>query len=265
MKATRVNSILPIYYQIKQTIKTWIINREFNPGGKIPSENELAEKFGVSRLTVRQATGQLTQEGFLVSRRGEGTFVTDNVGLIESYNFEFRGLIDDFFFAQIADIKTKSTWIERMAAPKPIREKLCLDAQAEEIVRIKRVRVLREALFTISTNYLPLEIGEKIDEKALYEKPLLEILEQDLGVRFTEAVQTIAASFADSETAAHLAVPSGSPILFTERIMYAKGRKPVEVFQSSYPGDLYKFIVRYKNVVRRNGSTWVQQGRMSDE
>ena len=95
-----MHSILPIYYQIKQTIKTWIINREFSPGGKIPSEHELAERFGVSRLAVRQATGQLTQEGFLVGRRGEGTFVTDNVGLIESYHFEFRGLIDDFFFAR---------------------------------------------------------------------------------------------------------------------------------------------------------------------
>ena len=146
-----------------------------------------------------------------------------------------------------------------MAAPRPIREKLGLDGEAAELIRIKRVRVLRETVFTASTNYLPLDIGEKIDEKALYEKPLLQILEQDLGIRFTEAVQTITASFADPETAAHLAVPSGSPILFTERIMYAKGRKPVEVFHSSYPGDLYKFVVRYKNVVRRNGSTWVQR------
>ncbi len=163
-----MNSILPIYYQIKQTIKTWIVDREFGPGEKIPSENELAERFGVSRLTVRQATGQLTQEGFLVGRRGEGTFVTDNVGLIEGYNFEFHGLIDDFFFAQIADIKTRSTHIERMAASKQIREKLGLDVRTTEIVRITRVRALRERPFTVSVNYLPTETGEKIEEAALY-------------------------------------------------------------------------------------------------
>jgi GntR family transcriptional regulator len=85
-----MNSILPIYYQIKQTIRAWIIDREFGPGEKIPSEHELSERFGVSRLTVRQAIAQLTQEGFLVSRRGEGTFVTDDEGLIESCNFEFH-------------------------------------------------------------------------------------------------------------------------------------------------------------------------------
>lgn len=72
-----MHTLLPIYYQIKQTIKNWIISKEFCPGEKIPSENELAERFDVSRLTVRQAIGQLTQEGFLISKRGEGTFVTD--------------------------------------------------------------------------------------------------------------------------------------------------------------------------------------------
>lgn len=55
-----MNTILPIYCQIKQTIKNWIIHKEFYPGEKIPSENELAEKFSVSRLTVRQALSQLT-------------------------------------------------------------------------------------------------------------------------------------------------------------------------------------------------------------
>jgi DNA-binding GntR family transcriptional regulator len=58
--------ILHFYYQVKQTIKDWILNKEFNPGDKIPSESELVEKFKVNRLTVRQGISQLIQEGFLV-------------------------------------------------------------------------------------------------------------------------------------------------------------------------------------------------------
>ena len=73
-----MSNLLPIYYQVKQTIRNWILNKEFNPGDKIPSENELADNFNVSRLTVRQAISQLIQEGFLVTKRGEGTFVTIN-------------------------------------------------------------------------------------------------------------------------------------------------------------------------------------------
>jgi GntR family transcriptional regulator len=249
-------TILPIYYQIKQTIRNWIINREYNPGEKIPSENELAERFNVSRLTVRQAISQLSQEGFLTARRGDGTFITENVDLIDSYSFEFRGLIDDFFFAQIAPLKTRFVEIQKETITKLIREKLQLGNDVTEVVRIKRIRYLKDRLFTYTVNYLPLEIGMKIKEKALFGRSLLQVMEQDLGIRFTGAVQTIEAHFADHEVSKQLAIPSGSPILFVERIMYTKKQKPVEIFQSSYRGDMYKFIVRYKNVLRKGENRW---------
>jgi GntR family transcriptional regulator len=254
-----MNTLLPIYYQIKERIKGWIINKEYNTGAKIPSENELAEMFNVSRLTVRQAISQLTQEGFLNRKRGEGTFVTDNENLINSFSLEFSGFMNDLFFYQISKIQIKSVEINRMVPSKMIRDKLELDEDEKEILQIKRVRFLRDRLFTYTINYLPLEIGSRIVEKDLYKKPMLQILEQDLSIRFIEAVQTIEASFASQEVAEKLEIASGSPILFVERIMYVQKRKPVEVFQSSYRGDLYKFIVRFKNVQGKDGSKWVYQ------
>lgn len=256
-----MNTVLPIYYQIKQTIKNWIINREYLPGEKIPSENELADQFHVSRLTLRQALSHLIQEGFLVSRRGEGTFVTEDVHLINRYNFEFRGLLDDFFFAQISEVKAKSVEIRKVAVPKLIREKLDLGIEEKEVIQVKRVRYLRDRLLTFSINYLPLELGQKIKEKDLYQRPMLQILEQDLGIIFSEAIQTIEASFADTEVAEKLNIPSGAPVLFIERIMYVKNKKPIEIFQSYYRGDMYKFIVRYKNVVGKSGSKWVHRSK----
>jgi len=144
-----MTALLPVYYQIKHTIKNWILNREFNPGDKIPSENELAEKFNVSRLTVRQAISQLVQEGFLMSKRGEGTFVTDNEHLINRCGLEFTGFMDDLFY-QVSKSKTRSVKITRMPAPKLIKEKLELDKEDEEVVQIKRVRSLEEKLFAFN-------------------------------------------------------------------------------------------------------------------
>ncbi len=84
-------------------------------------------------------------------------------------------------------------------------------------------------------------------------------LEQDLGIEFTEAVQVVEASFADREVAEKLAIESGSPILYVERIMYGKRHKPVEIFQSSYRGDQFKFIIRLKNIKSKRGSQWVHK------
>lgn len=129
-----MNPVLPVYYQIKQTIKDWIINKEFSPGEKIPSENELADKFKVSRLTVRQAISHLVQEGFLNSKRGEGTFVTKNENLINSFSLEFTGFMDDLFY-QVSKSKTKSVQVNRMVAPKLIKEKLELENEDKRIKR----------------------------------------------------------------------------------------------------------------------------------
>jgi GntR family transcriptional regulator len=254
-----MTTVLPIYYQIKQTIKGWIVNKEFGPGNKIPSENELADRFNVSRLTVRQAISQLIQEGFLNSRRGEGTFVTSNEDLINSFSLETTGFMDELFSTQLSKVTTKWATLSKMVAPKPVKEKLQLEMGDEEVVQIKRVRLLRGRPFTYTINYLPVEIGARVNEKDLYRRRLLEILERDLKVEFTEAVQTIEASFADQEVAEKLEVASGSPILFVEKIMYSKQHKPIELFQSSYRGDLFKFIVRFNKVKRRNGSQWIHQ------
>jgi len=255
---TKMSPLLPVYYQIEQTIKNWIINRDFNPGDRIPSENELAAKFGVNRLTVRQAISQLIRDGFLISKRGEGTFVTRDEDLINRFNLEFTGFIDDIFY-QVQKAKTKTVTVNRMTAPKYVWENLQLHEKDEEIVKIERTRSMGGRSFNLVINYLPLEIGLKVSEKELFKKPLFQIMEQDLKIQFTEAFQTIQASFADREVAENLGISSGSPTLFLERIMYAKKRKPIVLSQISYRGDLFKYIVRLRNVRRKGRSVWIHQ------
>ncbi len=253
-----MNTLLPVYYQIKQILKNSIINGEYQPGGKIPSENELAEQFRVSRLTARQAILQLVQEGFLVTKRGTGTFVTEDQALISSFNLEFSGFMDELF-SQVVQSRTKSVEMARITAPASIKAKLELAGDNPEVIQLKRVRFRKGRSFAYTVNYLPLELGLKISKDELLNKSLMQMMEQDFGIKFTEAFQTIEASFADQEVAEKLEVASGSPILYVERIMYEQKRKPVEVVQSSYRGDLYKYIVRLKNVRSKVRNVWVHQ------
>jgi GntR family transcriptional regulator len=254
-----MSTMVPIYYQIMQTMKSWILNKEFGPGERLPSENELAAKFNVSRLTVRQAISQLAQQGFLNSRRGEGTFVTNNDKLIDSHSLEICGPMDDLFFWQMLKLKVGSAEIAPVAPSKLVKEKLQLGDTTNEVIQIKRVLLSRDKLSNYIINYLPVEIGSRINGKDLYERTLLSILQQDFKVQFSEAIQTVEASFADQEVSEKLGIASGSPILFVERTMYGQNREPIELYQSSYRGDMYKFIFRFRNVEKKDGKRWIHE------
>jgi len=252
-----MSQLLPIYYQIKQNIKTRIINKELNPGEKIPSENKLADHFKVTRVTVRQAIQLLVQEGLLTTRRGDGTFVTDNEKLIESLTYESTGFIDENFY-DVQKPKTKSVEFNTVAAPKLVQDKLELNQDDTMVVQIKRVRSLKNNYFNYIVNYLPFDIGIKINEETLYNRSLMEMMENEMGFHFTEAFQTIEASFANQEVADKLKIPSGSPMLAVVKTMYVKGRKPVILSHILYRGDLFQYIARFKKVKRKNGDTWVR-------
>ena len=192
----------------------------------------------------------------MVSRRGEGTFVTNNEALISSYNLEFSGFMDDLFY-QISKSSTQTVEVKRVEASKRVAEKLELN-EKEEVVEIKRLRYMNDQPFAFTTNYIVSDIGMKIEAADLFRKPLLKIMEQELGIEFTEAFQTIEASFADQDLSTLLNIPPGSPILFVERIMYTTRREPFEFVQSQYRGDRYKYIARLKPMKRKHGSVWVQ-------
>src|SRR3954471_13942573 len=71
------NSPIPIYYQLEGYIKELIENGELQPGDVLPPEREYAEKYQISRMTVRQAFTQLVNEGYLYRLQGKGTFIAE--------------------------------------------------------------------------------------------------------------------------------------------------------------------------------------------
>lgn len=74
MKLDAENTI-PLYQQLKDVIKNAIIEQTYKLGEKIPTELELSEQYSVSRITVRKAIKELSEEGLLIKKQGKGTFV----------------------------------------------------------------------------------------------------------------------------------------------------------------------------------------------
>lgn len=95
---------VPKYLQLKQEMMSWLHNGQLKPNERLPSENEIAERFAMSRQTVRQTFGELEKEGWLYRLQGKGTFVSppkvrqlqdmQTVGMMTTY-------ISDYIFPHI--------------------------------------------------------------------------------------------------------------------------------------------------------------------
>lgn len=253
-----MNPLLPLYYQIKEEIRSWIASGKILPAQPLPSENELAKQFKVSRLTVREAISHLVQEGLLIRKRGQGTFVTEDEKILQSLSLESYSFLDEIYY-QVQKLKTKSVLIDEVIPSETIKKTLQLPASTKTVMRIRRVRYLGDKECSYIINYIPKEIGSKLKEKDLLSKPMLQVLQQDFGLEFSEAFQTLSAYFADKEIADALIIPLGSPILHIERVMYVNNHKPIEVVDMACRGDLVKYVMRFKNVRNRQENIWIHE------
>ena len=91
------NTIEPLYYQIRENIRSMICSNAYPPNSMIPTEAELCNTYGVSRITVRRAILDLVKEGLLTRGKGKGTFVSESYGLttmngVQGFSQELLGL-----------------------------------------------------------------------------------------------------------------------------------------------------------------------------
>jgi GntR family transcriptional regulator len=232
----------PLYYRVFRTLERRMRDHRYKQGERLPSEDELCREFGASRITIRQAVGRLVDLGFVTRRRGSGTYVSARQEERPLETVKFTAALEDLF-AQVETVSTKAAQITGEEPPIDVRALLGLDEGAQVVV-VRRVRAFRDQVFSLATNYLPHHLRGKLSESDLYRYPLLQLLEERLGVDFRYADQVIEARLADEDVAKMLGIRFGDPVLFVERLMYAEGPRPFEVVRSYYRADVYRYKLR---------------------
>ncbi len=245
---------IPLYYQLAAFLRKRIAFMELRPGDPLPSEEALAEEYKVSRITVRHALALLVQEGLLRRHRGKGTFVSEQARTVESPRSS--GFIEDII-AMGHKTRVKILHIAMVETQGIVQERLGLWPGAR-VLRIEKVRLLDGSPFSYVVNYLPEEIGLKIQSMDLTERPLLSILEEDLRIRAWKALQTIEATVAEPDVAAHLEIRTGDPLLRVERTVFDSRGKPIEYVWVLYRADRYHFTVRLRRKKSRSSYGWEQ-------
>lgn len=215
----------PLYRQIKALLVQSLEAGEWGPGGVIPSEAELATRFGVSQGTVRKAIDEMAAENMVVRRQGKGTFVATHNDP-RSF-FRFLRLMPDSGEIRNSSSVPIDCW--RAKAGGDVARTLQLEVGAPVIV-VRRLLKFEASPVVADEIYLPAELFPdlNLDVLKLAQGSLYSLFEERYGVRMIRAEERIRAVSADRMSAELLEVAEGSPLLSVERVAFTYGNKPVE-------------------------------------
>jgi len=230
---TKTNGIA-LYAQVRETLRDQIKTGVLQSGQRLPSEDELAAQFGVSRMTVRQGVSDLTDEGLLYRRRGIGTFVTQF-----HVERDHNKLTDFFETARAEGFEAEVKLLSREVVPAKLMIANALALQENEpVIRIKTLRLANNVPVTVYNEYVPYKLRHELLAEDLHSRPAWQILEQH-GFVIKRAVQRIEARGANEDIAGLLNIEEDSPILFKNRVVYADDGMPVEVILCHNHGNIY--------------------------
>jgi len=205
---------------------------------QLPSERELCERFGISRITVRQTLHQLVSEGRLVRSHGRGTFVAH--APLRKWLLPLVGFTED-----IASRGQKPgahvLAFESVVPPPAVAEELQM-AEGERAIVLKRIRTADGVPMAVETVHAPEKLCPGILSENLEDHSFYGLLGRRYGIQPGRASQSWQAVACPRPDARLLGIRTGSPVLQIGRTTYEKGGRPFEHLQSFFRGDRYVYV-----------------------
>jgi GntR family transcriptional regulator len=242
----------PLYAQIRSALRERILDGTYLPHQQLPSESELMAAYGVSRITVRQALGDLLNEGLIFTVHGKGSFVSkpkafQDLAKLQGFGEAMRQMGYETY-ARVLSL--------RSVVPSPqVREKLGLGKRGGRVTELQRLRFLNREPISLDVTYVPLAIGQRLAKEDLAARDVFLILENDYGLALGHADLQIGSTLADERLAAQLRVEQGAPVLFIERLTHTADGAPIDYEHLYYRGDAFQYKVRVDRVPLATGKS----------
>lgn len=236
---TKSDEGTPLYMQLARNLREQISNGMLHPGSAVPSERELCEMAGLSRVTVRKGIGQLIDEGMLVRRQGSGTYVA---GRIEAPGARLSSFSDD---TRSRGEDPGVVWINRAYSRPTSEEAAVLDVAVDaSVVRLSRVRLAGGEPLAIEHAVIPAEFLPNLEYLG---DSLYQALERH-GCRPVSGTQRVRASLATPTEAGILCIGQACEVLRIERTTMTTAGRIVEFTRSVYRGDRYEFVTELRDI-----------------
>ncbi len=215
-------------------------------GDAIPSERQLSSDLGVSRLTVRAALDDLVRDGYLIRKRGSGTFVSEPKIAQELTMTSFtedmrrRGMEPA---SRTLELRTTTAgpWLGRILHVSP----------SEPIVVVKRLRLADDETMAIETLHVRASLVPGLSAGDLEQQSFYTLLSDRYGLDIVGGTQTIEPTVTNEEESDVLGVPLHSPAFLFERTTRSSAGEIVEYVRSLYRGDRYRLVTELSRTPRR--------------
>jgi GntR family transcriptional regulator len=238
-KLTAAKSGTPLFRYLEQTLKAQIASGELSPGSRLRSEEELAASYGMARMTARRAIEALVADGFLVRRRGVGTFVSD-------HRFEYRPA-SLFSFSRAMEsqgvkVSTRLLGMYLCISDPDTHKSLGVGPQVQ-ILCIKRLRLVNDEPVAINTSFVRPELYDTLDVEHLVSLPIGECIRRAGHGELASSQDYLEGRPATKEEAYLLETPDRAPVLIVFGTEFDTTGKALLVSNATYRADRFRFVL----------------------
>lgn len=232
-------SSTPMYEQVSDILKKEILLRKYGDKGCIGTHSDLANRFGVSLITIRKAIQILSDQNIVIVKQGKGTFVKNTVlqdgltaltgvsNILSQLNMHIDVQVKDMKYIITPD--NFSTEVKK--------------SMGSECVYIERLHLIDGVVVGFARLYLPYKFGQKFSREDVERFTIYQLYENKIKISLGRGVQYISAGKANQELAEILQVERNYPVLQIERESYSAQGDIIEVMELFYEYSQYTFKV----------------------
>lgn len=231
-----------LYIQITRILLEEISAGRWQPGQRIPTEEELCKEYNVSKITVRQAIHDLASEGYLLKLQGKGTFVT---GVLSEGCLAMRTLFTEEMFGKEVKVDKRILSKGTKIPPSGVSGYLKTD---DRIYHVLSKRVVNGEPVYLEESFIPYRLVPDMENLDFSRCSLYSILQEKGTKKIFKVVQTIEISQVRGENAKHLDVKAGVPVLVVHRLLLSSDNTPVAYTRFLGRSDRYKFQTEFERI-----------------
>lgn len=231
MQMKRVS--VPLHVEVAELLRRQILSGTIKAGEKLPALNELTEKFGVARMTIRQAMDALEDEGLIERYAGKGTFAKEiDLPMRQKLNMK----------AELSQLQAMVSQLEVMVVGDDDTPQI-VDVGGRAFRQMRRIHSQSGEPFC----HVDIKLENQLYQKApkRFETEIVVMVLIDLGVTVEAARQNVTIAYADVEMAEKLKMPVNAPVFRMLREFYSDDGTLIYSATLIYPGDKLELEVEF--------------------